>query len=104
VTSLGGYKDEYLYEDYALWIKMLKNGFLTKNIPEALVYARVGNNMELKRGGWKYFTSEVKAQYGFYKIGFLNKQEMIINIVLRAPVRLMPNFMRKIIYRNLLRN
>ena len=27
VTSLGGYKDEYLYEDYALWIKMLKMDF-----------------------------------------------------------------------------
>lgn len=103
IISAGGYKNEFLYEDYALWVRVLSSGWKTQNIPDYLVFARVGNNMEVKRGGTKYAISEIKAQYGFKKIGFITWLEMCTNILIRVPVRLIPNWLRRMVYRNLLR-
>jgi glycosyltransferase involved in cell wall biosynthesis len=104
VISCGGYQNEFLYEDYALWVRVLSSGNKAYNIPEPLVYARVGNDMELKRGGIKYAASEIKAQYGFYKSGFISGIELFRNLILRLPIRLIPNSLRRIIYRRCLRN
>jgi glycosyltransferase involved in cell wall biosynthesis len=103
VLAAGGYQDDYLYEDYALWVRMIQNGCLTANIPEVLVHARTGNGMEVRRGGVKYAKSEVKAQYNFYKLGFISLIELIKNLAIRVPVRLLPGSFRKFIYRKTLR-
>lgn len=103
VLAAGGYQDDYLYEDYALWVRMIQNGCITANIPEVLVYARTGNGMEIRRGGLKYAKSEVKAQYGFYKLGFLSITELMKNLAIRIPIRLLPGCVRKFIYRETLR-
>nr|WP_256353778.1 glycosyltransferase [Aeromonas sp. sif2433] len=103
ILAAGGYQDDYLYEDYALWVRMIKNGCVTANIPEVLVYARTGNGMETRRGGLKYAMSEVKAQYSFYEIGFLSLAELMRNLAIRVPVRLLPGSVRKFIYRKTLR-
>lgn len=103
VLKAGSYQDNYLYEDYALWVKMINNGAITANIPEVLVYARTGNGMEIRRGGIKYAKSEVLAQLGFYQLGFINKRQFYTNLLLRVPVRLIPGKIRKLIYRKLLR-
>lgn len=103
VLVAGGYQDDYLYEDYALWVRMLQNGCVTANIPEILVYARTGNGMEIRRGGLKYAKSEIKAQWNFYRLGFLSKLELVKNLAVRVPVRLLPGSIRKFIYRKTLR-
>lgn len=103
VLAAGGYKNDYLYEDYALWVRMIQNGCMTANIPEVLVHARTGNGMEVRRGGLKYVKSEVKAQYEFYKSGFISVIELIKNLAIRVPVRLVPGSVRKFIYRKTLR-
>ncbi len=103
VLEAGSYQDNYLYEDYALWVRMINNGAVTANIPEALVYARTGNGMEIRRGGFKYACSEVSAQMGFYKSGFISELQLCKNLLVRVPVRLLPGDLRKSVYRNLLR-
>jgi len=103
VLAAGGYQDDYLYEDYALWVRMIQNGCITANIPEVLVHARTGNGMEVRRGGIKYVKSEVKAQYNFYKLGFISLTELAKNLAIRVPVRLVPGSVRKFIYRQTLR-
>ncbi|EGU18533.1 glycosyltransferase [Vibrio mimicus] len=103
VLEAGNYQDNYLYEDYALWVRMINNGAVTANIPDVLVYARTGNGMEIRRGGIKYAKSEILAQLGFYQIGFINKRQFYTNLLLRVPVRLVPGGIRKLIYRNFLR-
>jgi glycosyltransferase involved in cell wall biosynthesis len=103
VLSACAYQDDYLYEDYALWVRMIQNGVVTANLHEVLVYARTGNGMELRRGGVAYFFSELKVQYRFYKTGLINIYEFIRNIVIRLPVRLLPGKFRKYIYRSFLR-
>ncbi|ENM5901532.1 glycosyltransferase [Vibrio mimicus] len=103
VLEAGSYQDNYLYEDYALWVRMINNGAITANIPEVLVYARTGNGMEIRRGGLKYARSESLAQLGFYKIGFINKRQLCKNLLVRVPIRLASGRVRKLIYRKLLR-
>ncbi|HHQ4767841.1 TPA: glycosyltransferase [Aeromonas veronii] len=103
VLAAGGYQDDYLYEDYTLWVRMIQNKCMTANIPEVLVYARTGNGMEVRRGGLKYVKSEIKAQCNFHKLGFLSRIELVKNLAIRVPVRLLPGSIRKYIYRKTLR-
>lgn len=103
VLEAGNYQDNYLYEDYALWVRMINSGAITANVPKVLVYARAGNGMEIRRGGLKYAKSELSAQIEFYKLGFISKYQLCKNLIIRIPVRLLPGGIRKSVYRNLLR-
>lgn len=59
LIACGGYKTLLLLEDYYLWLRMIVAGFRLANIHESLVYVRVGNGFDSKRGskvrieGWK---------------------------------------------------
>ena len=46
-------------EDYYLWIQMLMNGTRFANIAESLVFVRVENVFERRRGV-QYFKKEIK--------------------------------------------
>ena len=103
VIKSGCYQNDYLYEDYALWVRVIMSGCRVANIPESLVFARVGNGMELRRGGLEYALSEIKVQRRFLKLGFITVWDLIVNFTLRIPVRLMPGNVRKFVYRFFLR-
>lgn len=103
VLAAGGYQNNYLYEDYALWVRIISMGRKTANIPIPLVFARTGNGMEIRRGGFKYAYSELKAQLGFYELGFLNKHQLLRNLLIRLPIRLIPGGLRKTFYRRFFR-
>lgn len=59
LMRIGGYKTLLLLEDYYLWLRMIDKGCKLANIQESLVYVRVGNGFDSKRGsqerieGWK---------------------------------------------------
>lgn len=59
LVKSGGYKTLLLLEDYYLWLHMIAVGCKLANINESLVYVRVGNGFDSKRGsktridGWK---------------------------------------------------
>ncbi|MGH8812917.1 MAG: amylovoran biosynthesis protein AmsE, partial [Advenella sp.] len=103
VLAAGNYQNDPLYEDYALWIRMIMQARTVANLPSVLVYARAGNNMFRRRGGWKYAWNEIRFQYGFYHKGFLSLPQLAVNIASRVPVRLVPNQARSFIYRRVLR-
>lgn len=103
VIACGGYQDDYLYEDYALWVRMLSAGAIADNIQEVLVDMRAGSDMHKRRGGVKYAKHEFNAQYGFYKLGFISFMQLIKNLMVRLPIRLAPSSVRSFIYTKLLR-
>jgi len=90
VLSCGGYEDNYLQEDYCLWVKMMMNGAKFYSIPEPLIYVRTSYDQIKRRGGLKYFISEINSQKFFYRIGFINEVEVVRNVVVRAVIRLLP--------------
>jgi len=103
VLDCGNYKDFLSNEDYHLWVRMIVNGYEIINIPEPLVYARSGLEMYKRRGGMKYAKRDYLLEKEFYNMRFITSYEMIINIVLRIPVRLIPNKLRELIYLKYLR-
>ena len=103
VESAGGYQKNHLYEDYALWVRMILSGFKVGNLDEILVLARVGNGMEFRRGGMDYVISEINVQWLFHTSGFITGTELFINLLSRMPVRILPKKIRKYFYRTFLR-
>ena len=69
VLAAGNYMDLFYHEDYYLWARMIKNGAKFRNIPEYLVYVRMGREQAKRHGGWKYF----KAEYFLRKYMLKNK-------------------------------
>ncbi len=99
VIAAGNYQPFFGYEDYYLWIRMLQNGSVIRNIPEDLVLARVGNNMFARRHGIRFFRQELKLQKELLQMNFLNRWEYVINIILRAYPRLFPVWGLKLVYK-----
>lgn len=99
LLEAGNYQDFKGIEDYFLWGKMVLNGAKFANIPEYLVNVRAGRAMMLRRGGWKYAVMEYNLQRRFYAIGFLSFRQMLRNICIRFPVRVMPKFLRELAYK-----
>ncbi len=102
INKVGGYKDMPGYEDYYLWLRVLKEhkGF---NINENLVFARTGNDMIGRRQGFSFYKKEIKFQNQLRKDGLIGSLNYFQNIVFRAFPRLLPKKILKIIYINFLR-
>lgn len=104
VLKAGGYQTKYFPEDYFLWIKMLMNGCQIYNIQESLLWFRYNPDTFARRGGWKYACDEVKTQWNIYRMGFINTAELAGNIAIRFTMRIIPNWLRSVIYKKLLRD
>lgn len=55
VLKAGNYKDLFYHEDYYLWARMIQAGCTFRNIPEFLVYVRLGVDKAKRHGGIKYY-------------------------------------------------
>lgn len=103
VLAAGGYQHFPLFEDYYLWIRMLINGAKFYNIQESLLYFRFSSEMFKRRGGWKYAMNEFRFQWMMRKLHFISILEFIQNVFVRFLTRIVPNFLREIMYKKLLR-
>lgn len=103
VEAAGGYLPFYLFEDYYLWVRMLLNGSRFYNIQESLLYFRSSHEMFYRRGGIKYAYVECKFYLTLFRLGYINIAETIINISIRFFTRILPNKVRRWIYKNIIR-
>lgn len=103
VLAAGGYKHFPLFKDYYLWVRMLMNGAKFYNIQESLLYFRSSSDMFKRRGGINYALMELKFERELLRIKFIDKSIFIKNILIRFISRLIPNKLRTIIYKHLLR-
>ena len=103
VQAVGSYRHAPLFEDYDLWVRLLVAGYQFANLPEVLVYARAGDAMYERRGGLAYARYEWAIQQSFYQQGFLPIAQLLKNLAIRLPVRLLPNSLRSLVYQKLLR-
>lgn len=103
VESAGGYQDFYLFEDYYLWVRMLMAGMQGYNIPEPLLYMRSGSDMIRRRGGIPY----AKAIWNFrcyqFRAGFSSFSDFAVTAFGHVMVALLPNGLRKLFYKAVLR-
>lgn len=103
ILEAGNYRAVDRMEDYDLWARMIMNGAKFANIPEVLVKVRAGENMYARRGGFEYAREEIRQQRDFLKYGFVSPAQAFINVLIRVPVRLLPNKARGYIYKKFLR-
>lgn len=104
VLRAGNYKDWFWNEDYYLWIRMMEVGCRFRNLPDVLVNVRVSYDMYARRGGMRYFRSELKLQQYMRAKRIISFPRYCYNVMIRWGVEvLIPNRVRGILYRNLFR-
>lgn len=104
VMNVGNYLPLKGFEDYYLWVRLLKNGYTAKNIQKDLVYARTGLEMYARRGGLSYLVPGLKARKKIYHEGLGSFKDYLFVSTVHVCVSLLPNKLRGKFYEKKLRN
>lgn len=105
VIKVGNYQDWFWNEDYYLWIRLALEGFKFANIPDTLVYTRVGVDMYQRRGGDKYFKSEIGIQKLMLEKKMIDYGTYVMNCGKRLIVeKLLPNRIRGWVFQKFARS
>lgn len=104
VLKAGNYQDWFWNEDYYLWVRMMLAGCKFANLPDVLVNVRTGADQYSRRGGKKYFNSEIGIKKLMLQKGLISCPTFLYNYITRFIVQiLMPNNVRGWVFRNLAR-
>jgi len=104
VLSVGGYRNYEFFEDYDLFVRLLKSGAKGHNIQEFLVYARINKNFYKRRGGIKYLKHVLKFKNEQYKNKYFSLEDYLKSTIPHIIICLVPNFIREIFYKKFLRS
>lgn len=99
VIAAGGYGDLPLMEDYWLFARMIATGATVVNLPEPLVYYRVGDGAYERRGGMALLRAELRLQRELLRGGFTTRAQYVRNVSVRGGYRLTPAWIRRPLYR-----
>lgn len=103
VLKAGGYQTLLLLEDYYLWLNMIADGCKLANINESLVYVRVGNGFDSKRGSKERIAGWKVLQNFMVEHEMITKKEARLNMVYIWGFVKTPPWLKKLIYQKLLR-
>ena len=104
VLKVGNYQDWFWNEDYYLWVRMMMAGCKFANIPDVAVNVRSGADQYARRGGKKYFDSEIGIKKLMLEKGMITRKEYIVNYIQRFIIQLMlPNSVRGWVFRTFAR-
>ena len=103
IIEVGSYLQEFALEDYYLWIRLAMSGANMYNLQESLLNFRITEGTSKRRGGFKLLKSDIKFQKKLYKLSFIDKIEVLGNLVKYFIYRLLPNNFRVIVQKILYR-
>lgn len=103
LEKCGGYKTLLLLEDYYLWLNMIASGCKLANIHESLVYVRVGNGFDSKRGSQERIDGWRVLQDFMLKHNMITKKDAMINMIYIKAFVKTPAWIKKILYDEILR-
>lgn len=104
VLKAGNYQSCLLMEDSLLWVNMIMSGAKCANVDDYLVYARTGDRMFERRGGFDYYKKYKAGRKIIYKTGFISRWDYFYTIMVQFIVAVLPNKLRGWIYKKLLRS
>src|SRR5690606_2702952 len=102
VVAAGGYGDLPLMEDYWLFVRMIANGARMINVAEPLVYYRVGDCGNARRGGRVLLGSVLRLQRQMLREAVVSQPQYCRNVLVRGGNRLVPTMIRTPFYRRVL--
>lgn len=103
ILALGGYQHHLFMEDYNLWLRVIGNNHKVANLPDVLLYARVGNGMHARRKGFEYIKSEKQLLKLKKELKLQSPIHANILFLLRSSFRLLPSSLLGKIYNTFLR-
>ena len=103
IINVGNYEDIKGFEDYYLWIKILRSNYKVKNLNDILVKVRIDDNHKKRRGSLKYISYTYKFEKKLYKQKYINLLQFITNLLIRFSISIIPNKLRVKFYDNILR-
>lgn len=104
VLKVGGYGDYRRNQDLDLFVRMLQNGCIAKNLEQPLVLFRANRENLKRRKSWTKCSSYIGMIYNFWKKGHSRLSDLIIVAISQIIVFLAPaifldwlssNFLRK---------
>lgn len=104
VLGAGNYQSVPLMEDTMLWVNMMINGAKCSNIPDYLVNARVGKDMFNRRGGIAYFKKYRNGRRKVKATGYISEWDYLETIAAQLAVSILPNALRKQVFKKVLHN
>lgn len=98
--NLGGYPEEIgRFEDWGFALKFINNNYIIINLNKFLVKFRGGDSLLSRRGGFSYMIEEIKALNEMKKLNLLTFNQILKNLIVRVPIRLIPTGLREQIYK-----
>lgn len=102
VLEAGNYQSCMLMEDTYLWVNMILCGAVFANIDDYLVYARVGDDMFERRGGFTYFKKYRQGRKKVRQTGYISAWDYYYTLAVQLVVAIIPNRLRGWLYKNVL--
>lgn len=103
ILALGGYQHHLFMEDYNLWLRVIGAGYTVSNLPDVILYARVGNGMHARRKGYEYIKSEKQLLKLKKELKLQSPIHANILFLIRSAFRLIPSSLLGKIYNTFLR-
>ncbi|MFT3952377.1 MAG: glycosyltransferase [Oscillospiraceae bacterium] len=103
VERAGGYQDCPWFEDYDLWVRMLRSGCRAVNVPEVLLFMRAGKEMYARRGGFAYLKHALRFRLKLLRAGASTLPDFLASAAAQTASALMPVSLRKRLYELFLR-
>lgn len=104
IMANGNYLPWHYNEDYYLWIRLMIAKVEFANLPDTLIHMRVGKEMYKRRGGRKYYESELGLQKLMLSNGLITRSRYAFNVAVRWGVQVaMPNWLRGFVFQRLFR-
>ena len=102
VLAAGNYQTCLLMEDTLLWVRMMINEAKCMNIPEPLVFARIGEGMYERRGGFAYFLKYRNGRKKVLETGYISRLDYYYTLFAQFVVAMLPRRIRGFIFKKLL--
>ena len=103
VIKAGNYRAFHRVEDYDMFARLVANDARCANVQEFLTYMRIDKDYYKRRGGMKLAKSILRLKKNLMKMKLSGVKDWIISVPIQITVCLMPNSLRDLFYRKVLR-
>lgn len=103
VYLAGNYEHCPFFEDYWLWLRMLKNGCKGYNVQKSVLYMRSGSDLYKRRGGLSYTLEALRFRKKMKNAKYCGFKDYFISCSAHILFAIIPNKLRMYLYSKILR-